>query len=1814
MSWNAKPESATMPPPSYPKSQSSFLQQALINPLASASQSSFNYPGSNQETCMYPTRSNPISQPLLNIKNYTTPQQISVSDMQSGTHVVSQTSVERKAYPNIKPKQLNRNLQMSSGVTQNAWLSSPMRNPMPSHRGATVISNETGFGGNTSNIHTLQNQFVTSDTYSLQLQTIPSNSAKGPVTYQGNQGLNPSLSERQFDWTQQNTPNGLTFPDYRLLPKQHCYSQQSFLHDSTLQKQNPMLSAMLEVKNSPLPSPALYFQSQQNVPVQSNQYVVPQIDHRPPPPTSDCRYASRPLQNTQHVSKYSPTEVPQNPETHLTEILKDLCRDFEQWRNPNKGVNTNGSFCNLKANDKVSTNENFCNLQVNGSVNQPVNKRVRFLVDGVQTFGQNNQGKKMDSGNCSASNQVLDTNITKEGLVSDIKALVEMKKKFLELARKIKINKKLLMAAGCSKATNTSHSESTQNSELSLKQTSKIQSGPPVNVEIVEGQASTVMKCAEETNRIQCTMNSSIQEISCRKLNQDKSVLLNSNCSENLPVKDQLHDLQASLKTSTVEISKTLNNTQLSSENVRDDISLPADSETITAAQPPLLVDYVSKYPNKNTLLQFLMVEDKTFKNKSVKNASETNQDLKPNSFEINQNSQITCDPANLKAMETQNTSNTNAKVSDRSFCLDHKSSTNGMSSQSDNHCSMELLATCLSLWKKQPSEPTVKKHCNELKTNRTTVGISKPTEVYSKSPCAVLGNSQNKVLNNSELQTASPVAMQNFESSGANLTKGPELQIAVVSPLILSPHVRAIPIKGITSEALPDPAYPVIKEGSVCSLQDQLAENMSITGSLKADVNKLASSTTASTKISLLIQNEKQDESANCNSESVPNTNQEKHIKSKFNVQSSQNEDTLVCPDVGGNQQVLYQSTESTIVSDDTFQIANICSLVEGDKSYNSQIAKILNSSSVDKVESQKPCLPDYKVISCRQQKEKFEKTTENKNFSFQKEKIVQVTDVSPKITDQSESLPPSESSSLKYAEAKGEILEENKLECIINKESTTSDTYLSTAVQQDITEIDTSYNYTAQDSTRSEILSDETSILYLHDQLSELLKEFPYGIEAVNSHEGSVGQHVDRVLKVQNCDKTGCDSKDLTDQIKITIISSEQMKELFPEQDDQPSDGDRLIEPQKEKPITKVGSQCDPKAHAEGESKDSVVSNVQKDDIHCCALGWLSLIYEGVPQCQCNSIKNLASKEENRKDQGSPLETNSCEKGKKTSDTDVPVECNNSPDKDLKPALTLLDGKSLSPEIKEDKSIKDTCKTKLNSLIKTEELPGQFSSKCDKKLDPLQSHKRKRKLQFHEVTFHSSSKMMKFCEQDSQGSVPKKQIAQNSCPLKAKTVILTNKNKDPYAKNGSLIQSISPEKIKLKFKAGGSRYKLLEERRSDRGHIFDMERRKKYDKREQNKNMGNCFKLCNSLSNSNERTSIKEKTVSIEVKSTNLEINIHRSLMKSSNSNIKASDSKDVSCKFNRVLTSKEYLHRQKHKEAMSNKASKQSCVIEKMKNISCDSEYVRPAKHSMRVESCGKSNERHSSLVQTSKEGLNILTSHGKTLKIHHSEESKIHKSSKNIKGKVVRKQPDKIWMDKTKTDKHLTNINSEGEFIQMAPQAKDQRKRYLNRVAFKCTERESISLSKLENSPRKPITDTERSQENKPKRFLPVKDTSEKPTMLEFKLCPDALFENTNGEEWKKPSPRKEQAPVQVSGIKSTKEAWLKCVNTEKRMRENNQKIDNNVLPKSKLPKRSISADGLETLQDPVKDSKAMFQTYKKMYMEKRSRSLGNSPLK
>lgn len=1645
MDWNAKTKSVTLQP-MYPKKQSSFLEPSIIN---TSPQVSFNPPGSKHPACMFRSNSNPVSQSLLNIRN-TTSQQISASDMHSRTIFASQTSVERKTYPNVKgPNQLNNSLQMSPGVVQNVWANSTVRNSMFSHTGAAV-SQQTGFRTNPPNVNALQNQFVTSEMYPMQGQMVPSNSVRVPITYQGNQRLTSSLSERQADWAQQYTSNGLTYADYRPRPEQYSYPSQSFLQSPTLQKQNPMPLTSVQVKNSYPSNTALTLESKQTASLPSYQIAVIQTEKRPPPPY-DCRYVSQTLQNTQHVISHS-SEVPQSQEVHTSEMRKDFCRDFQQQ--------------NLNENDSMIGN--FCNVKVNTNINQPFSDSTRS-VDNVQILPQNNQEERGDFCNLTSS-QVLETSIAKEKLVKDIKQLIEMKKKFSELARKIKINKNVLMSAGCIKA----HSESPQNSELSLKQTGKTQFGTPVTPatpETAEDKSPTAVEI-EETNRIHSTLNSNIQETNCRNSNQVNSILLNSVCSEKGQMPDQLHNL----KDTTSFKMPTMENTQFSSGstvNVKENVQ--TNSEKILVPQSMAFESYTSKYLNENRLLISLLAHGDEIEKRLMKDGCETIQDSKPHSFEMDANTQITNNQLNLKTTETPSSCNINANVSENSFCLDQKSCPIRVPLNADSH--LELLTTCLNLWKKPPSEPTEKKQCNELKTHKTAVGISKAGEICDKTPVSLVGSSQNKMENCSQVTTM-PMVAQNYDSPGATTIKGTELQIAVVSPLISD--IKTLPVKGVTPDHLPKTVYPVIKEGSVCSLQNQLAENTRVTTVLKS--NEPVTSTT-NNKVLSLIQKEKQKMSANGKSEGSPNTNQGNPIESEPDIH---------CP--VSDQQETSNSKDSNTVSSELLQIDNICSLVEGDTSYNYQIAKIFNSP-IENIESQKT-LPNLQVINTKRQKDQLDNITEKIELGLQKDNFLQYTDVLHKIPDQSKSPQPLEPSFLKSAMSSSENPEKSNLKHYTKKLSSAKDTCSLAGLHQNSNpqEIDVSCNHTAKDPAVNEVL-DKTSI-FPHNQLSELSKEFPYGIEPMNTHEDSLAQQItDKNSKDESYDETSCDSKDATDHIKITILNSEQMKELFPEQNDQPCEIDKLTKSEKENSVTKKGIHCDSPVRTDGESSNFVMDS-EKDDVGCCALGWLAVIYEGVPQCQCNSINNLTLKVENGKDQCS-LDTNSCKQGVSTSDKDDST-VNSLPNNNPKIAPTFSIGKNSFSETEQGGTMKDLSKPKYSSL-RTEKKSAPSLSKGDKKLGSLKCHKRKKNLKFHDINFPSSDKG-KFPQE----SFQRKIVAQNSSPPKAKPGFWTNKNKDLHIKNGSSVQELLPEKVKLKT---GDRQQVSAKRKLGEGSILNSEiKRMKYFKQEQNKNVGGTLKTCTLLSNPDERAKVKEKTVS----------------------NVKSSGSTSKSGLPKVVITLEQYLQRQKHNEAMGVKASKLNCD----KSTPCDAQSMRASKLSVHVGSCGKSNERHSSHVQTSEESLSVCSSYEKNAKIHHSHVSKAYLVG-NAKETAGRKQLDKMFLDKTKLDKNLNNINNGVERNHLSPQAKEQRKQYLNRVAFKCIERESICLTKLESLPKN--INKEKRVENKPTSPLPKKNTTEKQSMLEFKLCPDGLINkkinSTAEQKDRQPCPEKEQAPVQ-----------------------------------------------------------------------------------
>nr|XP_012788820.1 unnamed protein product [Sorex araneus] len=1002
MNWNAKPGSAPLPPPEYPRKRSPFLEQAFRSPLGSTPQSSLAYPGQSPEACAFMGSSDLAAQPQLGhpqaqLRNY------SAASMQSGALVMSQTSVERVTYATIKgPKALDHS------VSQGAWLSPGLRNPVLQHPAASAMP-QSSFGTKAPVVaQVLQSPFVTSDTYSMQLQMVPVSSSRAPVSCQGSSRLSPaSLQDFQGHWTQQ--------------------QQQQQQH---------------------------------------------------------CSYAGQPLPSPQHVPKHMAAEPPRAQESHAPDTRKKFGGSFRPLLPKQaENLNTLGSFCNLKVMNSIS--KTFHELS-----------RASASMPGVQTVVPRRQEKRVAP--CTLPpNSALDTNVTKEKLVRDIKTLVEIKNKFSELARKIKINKELLMAAGCIKTPNAPYSDPAPNRELAQKESGKVHSGSLLSL-LTSGT----------------TENKELDRVGGRPSSHGAlgSGLHGPLCPEMLPVSAQAQGRPAhgSSQTPAVEGAPAAGSSTPCSSGSFAGIEQneAADLGAPSAFPPQSLNEAEDKYLHKHPIiLRLLEVGEHTAQGKLCRGTHEALPGSQPTGPE-----------ASPGAPE--------AKAAEHALPQDLPSPAREAHSHSDSPCSMELLATCLSLWRNSPAEPA-----------RATAREQLGTSPAASGPCGKSGlaaGAPGSRAATSPQDSAAPGAPQNHELPGVAVSKGSELQIAVVTPLVLS-SAKPAAVKG----GAPETVYPVIKEGSVCSLQSRLAEEVGSPAALKACVDGL-----------------------------------------KDWAGARPEDSARLCP----GQQTQAAPGDGERAGENRLQIGSICSLVEGATSYNPHIAEMFT-----------PLHPggQYRVAmeasgpGCR-----------------------------------------TERGGLTFAQGPGTAAQEGSCE------------------------------NTAPDSTERGAPEDEPPVLYLHDQLSELLKEFPYGVAPVSAcEEPASWRRPGRGWKRPRALKPAAAAVATEGQIQITVLSSEQMRALFPEQDLWEPDTEteaphgELVSKERSPPVVggEEGGQCGPQAQitehgnkeggpAQAECPKSKSADPQKEDLPCCALGWLSAVYEGVPQCQCSRAKSHRNPKPLKRKSGHP------------------------------------------------------------------------------------------------------------------------------------------------------------------------------------------------------------------------------------------------------------------------------------------------------------------------------------------------------------------------------------------------------------------------------------------------------------------------------------------------------------------------------------------------------------------------------------------------
>ncbi|XP_036614950.1 retroelement silencing factor 1 [Trichosurus vulpecula] len=1864
MNWNTKPEdNAALP--LYLESQSSFLRKAL-SPRTLTPQSSCNYSRNNQEVFVCSNNKNATLQSLQyhNIESSKHPQQASHPDMSSRVVVIPETSTERIPFSQLKvvpTSQPDQTSQRSLVAPKNSWLSSSVSDSIFFSRGLSGVTSQTGVGGSVHNAFKSQDQYVSSNTYTMQLQMLSSNPSKVPSLYPGNQASNLYSTEQQVGWVPPCTSSGLTLPFHQ--PSQYLDSQRGVVtnfSNTNIQKQPAVSATPLQVTNNQLlnPSVAVTAPPPPYPMVQSRQYAavstVTETNNRNLP-----NYYSRLIpsfqKNSQYLAENPSNEVLHTQQVHLSETKRVFGRDCQQqWQNTNENghqklnVETNCPFnepgnsfavggiphyknkqmrtslCDASSEllSKIPGPSNQINSLSLGEGSGFLGKSSASLREGssstfVKGGGSHREGSHSTNSEIDIAKE-SDSKITKEGLFRDIRKLLAMKNEFLKLAKEIKI-KKSFLSESQDKTLNSSSLP--QNPAMSLQLPSKDQSFPQLMSINSEHQPLTVMQSTEDTNKTNNTLNTSINEVDCcRQINQGNSALPSSAYSGKLQTEHvnalfQEPSPMCQKILSTINPTHTVSNQTPLDFNRGDRFDRPEQSEDMIKTSVAQQRQKVSKNKEDNyKLLSHLLKSNNTTldftpkimnQETSAKGVSGNVQDCNKSIHSVvKQKTEVTSAQSQFNSARIPVTTGSNADGLDNSIKLKDKTSVllSGKSCTKDNNYSMEELTACLALWKKAPSESTNIQKCDKLGKNKVSDGMSSPTAIRN--------------INETVLPTMSIPIGHKHESGNLNLTKGIELQIAVVSPLILSESKPSNdqPLKSTKSSL--QSVFPVIQEGSVCSLHDQVKEK--VVASSNVDTIKRTETCVTTNNFALInkfdskLQDVKSADGivhSDINSSFSSETMKEKLGKSEphlshleKDVSSLNNENSSgQGAEQNKEEQISKQVVDDTPLNDDLLQIASVCSLVEGDMSYNSQIANMFNCVSSTQVDKKEVSLPDNTVIDNRQLKEKLNQTKFESVSNFKGQNLLKITNVLPKISYRTKSLGTSKSFKLKHCETNDKIakqkndVEQNieKMEVVSSKccSSTDDQPDLNSKEIADISSTDfakepLSCMVQNIEQANNEIIFDEAaSVKYLDGQLSELVEEFPYGIESADTHNipaenknSSLQLTMNSITKNKETSiKSNCDSEDPVNQIKITILSSECMKELFPKESkeicEEDDNLDKLENSQKKESITEVQNNCgsDVKTTGDDVNQDSIVPSTGKDDVHCCALGWLSTVYDGVPQCLCDSRKNIATEE--KLDGQSSLSESLSYKADSATDRNMLATKINSP---------LKNNLQNSPAYPEGK----------RSLLEMEQDEIKCSPKGIEKEKP---------------SFSPRKKIVKYNERDSQENPQKIFKARNLIPLhgeKRKSHFWSIKNKEFLKKECS-----STEKLKRKFKSGCSKFRNPKWK-LEQLNVSNMEQKKKKYQLEQKTSIVNGSKLCESLSSTNEEN-CEEKT-STDAKSTNLERNVHQDIMNTSNVNLNCTKSNGSPCEINKILSSQDYFQRQKQKEKIGKGDLKQRHESERFKkNRPHVSEWRN--KLTIKLVNCAISNEGHN--VRKYKRSLDNLAHHNKASKshrskIHHSKESKICGIARNVQEKVGEKQLDNVVILNRKITKY-NQVPLQGK------DQKEQKKLYLNRVAFKRTAQESICLTKLDCSPRSSVNKVKcgnDGNESIQDSFSLEKDEFEKPKMLEFKLCPEELFKNGNSEEHPdfKSFPRKEQVPVQ--GIKTTKEDWLKCIPQKKRKIEAVKDKDDNAVSNSRVYKRTLSVDECKAVQNLPNDSKTMFQTYKKLYLEKRSRSLYDSPTK
>ncbi|XP_052645806.1 retroelement silencing factor 1 [Harpia harpyja] len=1175
---------------------------------------------------------------------------------------------------------------------------------------------------------------------------------------------------------------------------------------------------------------------------------------------------------------------------------------------------------------------------------------------------------------------------------------------------------------------------------------------------------------------------------------------------------------------------------------------------------------------------------------------------------------------------------------------------------QSNYSYSVEELTACLGLWRKHPSESV---------TVQNSQSKESPT-ANQTSPCSQ--NTKNREQNNVLVSTDEAIlpvttasVTQKLDTLSCNLIKSFELQVAVVSPLVLSEQ-RTQSEQADKCPTSAGKTYPVIDSGSICSLQEQGKNVLSVVNTDKGTIETVWSSPSDCVLVQKVDSHLQQTKLADGNrrvksSVSANNSYDENQRKvgqlaqdARENLQLGlQNKPSLPELVMNFSSKIFQESvrdhkdkqavletgdTSTAVLEEQMFCISSVCSLVEGHMFYNPQIASIFRS--VPETCTLSDTSSEGNASDPRQKEQQLDLSkNELSNNTPQRESFLQnVLEESSSCMNKAGKIWDGITTSHLEKESSGDPLKtistsEQKMSFNASLKHPENDLEVLARLNQQLAQnsLDFSISVTAEtnaftvprDNSKQNYMSSKNSteremnifgaepIKYLNNQLSELVEEFPYGIEGADMltkeaiQNDSVAEWMENrpQEETQICDKNS-HLKDPVDQIKIEVLNFDQIQELFPEHNwCSSSDSERVASQQSgeasaekenvEGSIQPCQSLCEKKKK---QQKTSNRRGGEKKD--CSLMGWLSAACK-MPQCPC--IFGTSGAEKNDGQLSKAENTSSAERQEKNSKSDAIMKKNCA-------VGNLPISEKISNNVSKNK--KDICKytsamnkkarLKVNNeykpLTTQQEIIGPDNSSENQDADKSKRSSLKKELQIdREIPllgkeFHSDKK-----EHQTAGHTDADNMTKSS------------KKKERVFK----MESLSKDKTKrdLAMKSKTDIHKFTESETVEIKHA--------------EVNEGQKIKTCeeNSAEEQNGRKqkeilgqdvgiNIKEKAkLSAEIK--HKKLNSYRAdAIKFPNFgtvDLKSRNPKYSQPKSIKVHPSQEQSYKRKRKENKIGKRDPKKTKVEEERLKQSEAKNSKQLSHNcvINTDKAKKLNGENGWKSKSSLADRSVLK-----LQRKRARSSTISNYFSNKERRLDAQNKDKC-SEKMFPDKNLLYLNRRNNRLKLHLQ-KEPKKHYLNRVAFKRTAQERIYLTKLETSPVRPIWPIKpKVSQNSPgvKRDASVSEVEKscKLEVLEFKLCPEILFRNpTTDEESLAAKNSLEREKAIVAGVKSKKEDWLKCDPVKQKKLEEISTAEDSIPLDTAI--QILDGDG-KALHIPIKDSKEVFQTYRKMYLEKKT---------